>query len=463
MATINSEELDFSLSGKSDHYTSHLAQVTVRKGNKIITTEDIHNEHGVLLLRKGAVLNDKAAQKIINHKLVNPIEEDIAIERTLNGKQMAEHFIALQDKYPDIKKINEAHHFEKEIIDLFTKRRLPPVLFQKLTILYEQLPKSFEKALFSAWLSSLIADKMNLNHYDIYDVFIAGLIHDLGFIHLDPEIVLADRELTPAEWRTIQSHVVVGKIVIESIPDISKNIARAVLEHHENCDGSGYPTAKMQKDILPISHIISMVDSIYAIRTNQFEKEGRSLADIFPYLQLNYTTHSLEVYRAAYRIIKDADLTHSHLNSHGSLEKYTANILNRSEIIHCIIPDLVKSLENLLDIQQYQNNKNAQTIISVTTRMLTMLTMSGLLFDTHMQWLSEMANKAKDNILDELNQNDLMLQELNWQLRNTHRFLKLFSEDITDTNEKEQLSLDQSISNLENCLDKLNKVGAEQQ
>ena len=452
--------MDFTLSGESDHYTSHLAEVTVRKGNKIITTEDIHNEYGVLLLRKGAILNDKAAQKITQHKLVNPIEEDIAIERTLTGKLLAEKFIALQDKYPEIRKINETHHFEDEILDLFTKRLLPPVLLQKLTILSEQLPSHFEKGLFSAWLSSLTARKMDFNHYDIHDVFLAGLVHDIGFIHLDPEITLLNRELTPEEWRTIQSHVVVGKVVLEGIADISDSVARAVLEHHENCDGSGYPKAQMKNDILPISNIIAMVDSIYAIRVNQFAKENRSLADIFAYLQLNYTTHSLEVYREIYAIIKDANLTHSNINPYASVEKYAVNLLQRSEIINAVIPDLVKSLENLLDIQQYLGNKNAQTVISVTTRMLTMLTMSGLLFDTHVQWLTEMSLKAKDDIIDELIQNDLMLQELNWQLRNTHRFLNLFSEDTKDDNEQQRPSLDQSISSLQNCLDKLNQIRA---
>jgi len=90
--------------------------------------------------------------------------------------------------------------------------------------------------------------------------------------------------------------------------------------------------------------------------------------------------------------------------------------------------------------------------------MLTMLTMSGLLFDTHLQWLTEMSNKAKDDIIDELNQNDLMLEELNWQLRNTHRFLNLFAEGIKDDNKKQQLSLDQSIDQLQDCLDKLKAV-----
>ena len=87
-----------------------------------------------------------------------------------------------------------------------------------------------------------------------------------------------------------------------------------------------------------------------------------------------------------------------------------------------------------------------------------MLTMSGLLFDTHLQWLTEMSHNAKNDIIDELNQNDLMLQELNWQLRNTHRFLNLFAEGIKDDNEKQPLSLDQSIGHLQDCLDKLKEV-----
>lgn len=458
MVTINSKDIDFTLSGKGDHYASHLAHVTVEKNNQIITTEDIYNEYGVLLLKKGAVLNNKAAKKIVNHKLNNPIEEDIAIERSLSGKVLAEKFIELQQKYPDIKRINEANHYEDEIKDLFIKKRLHPVLIQKLTILNEELPKYFEKGLFSAWLSSLTARKMKFDQYGIYNAFLAGLTHELGFVHLDPEIVNSNKELTPEEWRTIQSHVVVGKIVLENISEVSEEVSRAVLEHHENCDGSGYPASKTKKDLSIIGNIISMVDSIYAKRVNQFEKSKQTLAEIFPYLQLNYSTHSLEVYETIYDIVKCADLKRNTRNPHGTVEKYAAYVLKKSQAISPVIPELMTLLDNLLNIKQYSSNKHALTIISVTTRMVTMLNMSGLLFDEHLEWLKTISAKADDDITDELNQNDLMLGELEWQLRNTQRFLSLFSDDLTDAKEKEKLSLEGSINKLQNCLIELKKL-----
>ena len=84
--------------------------------------------------------------------------------------------------------------------------------------------------------------------------------------------------------------------------------------------------------------------------------------------------------------------------------------------------------------------------------------MSGLLFDTHLEWLTEMSKKAAPDLLDDFNQNDLMLQEMHWQLRNTFRFIKNFAEGLSDEFEKEKGVLDETIQVLNNCFEELNKL-----
>ena len=441
---------NFIISGEGDHYASHLAQVN-GTNNSIVTTEDIYNDNGVLLLRKGVTVDTKASQQIIKHKLIKPIEYHVALEQSLNGQTLYRLFNALENKYPEIKQINDKLDFANTIKDFFTKRTLHPILIQKLSIMQQQLPHELEKGLFCAWLCALAGRHLDFERHKMHDAFIAGLVHDIGFMHLDPDIVLAERQLTPAEWRTMQGHVVIGKVLLDHVPDINPDIAQAVLEHHENCDGTGYPYSKMKTDLKCLAHVVAMVDSIHAVR-GQYEKNGRNLADALAYLQLNNTTHTEEVYCSIYAIIKLSGINKTEINPCATVEAYASQLYKQISELSTISPILMDLLTSLLDLQQNIQDKKLQSIVSVTTRMVTLLHTSGLPTNDHLSWLKQMAAKAESGILAELNQTELMLKELWWQLRNTSRFLSLFVDSMANAKEDDLASLRESMTNIDNCL-----------
>lgn len=216
---------------RQDHYVSHL--VEVNKNNEVISTEDIVNSKDVLVVRKGSRIDADAAQRVMRHKLLRPLEEQVQIKDCMDGPRIHQHLHGLLEKYPDLEQIHAALRFDADCEYLMLERKLHPVLIQKTTVQCQQLPDMFEKSLFCAGLSALVGREMRFDKETIHAAFMAGLMHDVGFLHISPEIIRKTGSLTAPEWRAIQSHVVVGHIVLERTAGIPARVARAVLEHHE--------------------------------------------------------------------------------------------------------------------------------------------------------------------------------------------------------------------------------------
>lgn len=132
-------------------------------------------------------------------------------------------------------------------------------------------------ALNVAILSGAVAKKMDLNENTINDVVLAGLVHDIGKSRI-PEEILAKTTLTSHEQKIIQSHTQVGYFIIKEEMNLPENIAKVALEHHENNDGSGYPSGKSGDAINVEAQIVSVCnyfDDLTSSRTPYQVKNTR--------------------------------------------------------------------------------------------------------------------------------------------------------------------------------------------
>ena len=94
----------------------------------------------------------------------------------------------------------------------------------------------------------------------------AALFHDIGMVPIQ-HIYDKTQPLDDSDWKTIKAHSVAS---VELIPDdIDPNASLAILQHHENYDGSGYAEGLKQNGISVLARIIRIVDSYTAATTNK--------------------------------------------------------------------------------------------------------------------------------------------------------------------------------------------------
>ena len=124
-------------------------------------------------------------------------------------------------------------------------------------------------ALNTAILGGALAKKMELSENILYDVVLAGLIHDIGKTKI-PQELLTKVALTYQEQKIIQDHTRIGYKIIKEEMKLPENIALAALDHHENNDGSGYPSGKLGDKVnveTQIINVCSYFDNLTSSRT----------------------------------------------------------------------------------------------------------------------------------------------------------------------------------------------------
>lgn len=116
-----------------------------------------------------------------------------------------------------------------------------------------------------AILAMGLARSLEWNEEEVERAGLAGLLHDLGKLKLDPDIVNKPARLTEEEFEYVKQHSRLGYELLRDDDRIHPDVARAVLEHHERPDGNGYPDGRQADALLPLSAMISVVNAYDAM------------------------------------------------------------------------------------------------------------------------------------------------------------------------------------------------------
>lgn len=113
-------------------------------------------------------------------------------------------------------------------------------------------------------LAYLIAREMGCSNVFCNHIAIAGVLHDIGKVRVYAHIYgnMEEDKLNVEKLRYIRMHSELGYDILTS-SGFDKDVAEAVLYHHENYDGSGYPE-NLSGDNIPLSARILRVCDVFA-------------------------------------------------------------------------------------------------------------------------------------------------------------------------------------------------------
>ena len=138
---------------------------------------------------------------------------------------------------------------------------------------------TFKHSVDVATMSMIVAKKLGMSHDEIYDIGIAGLLHDIGKSKIPNEILNKPGRLTDEEFEIMKQHSVFGYRILQEKEDIKESIKLAVLQHHEKINANGYPMGVGAAQITPFAKILSVVDIYDALVTERPYKAGFSPRD----------------------------------------------------------------------------------------------------------------------------------------------------------------------------------------
>lgn len=134
------------------------------------------------------------------------------------------------------------------------------------------------------WLARLVGEALALPPGELQMLGWAGLLHDVGKIGVPEHILNKPGRLTDEEFAEIKKHPQIGYDVLKPVTHFGP-VLDAVLYHHENHDGSGYPKGLAGSAIPLAARIVHVVDIFDALTSSRSYRAGFTLDKAIAILQ----------------------------------------------------------------------------------------------------------------------------------------------------------------------------------
>lgn len=130
--------------------------------------------------------------------------------------------------------------------------------------------------------SIMLARKLQIKDpLQLIEVGLAGLLHDVGKVKVKKEIINKPGPLDECEWEEMRQHSSEGYEIVKNDNSLTDRCKKAILEHHEDKNGTGYPKGKRFDDVDLYSKIVGISDVFNAITTNRSYSKARTPFEAF--------------------------------------------------------------------------------------------------------------------------------------------------------------------------------------
>ncbi len=124
-----------------------------------------------------------------------------------------------------------------------------------------------------------IGRAMGLSSKDLEILEYGALLHDIGKIAIQHDILLKVGKLTEEDRRTLEQHPSIGADIVENLKFL-KGAAVLVRYHHEQPDGKGYPEGLKGEEIPVGARILLVADAFDAMTSDRPYRKGLSLDQV---------------------------------------------------------------------------------------------------------------------------------------------------------------------------------------
>ena len=259
----------------------------------MILAKNIYGEKGQLLLNAGCKISNKCLESIISMGfsgiyIQDSLSEDIEIESIISDELRRKTVDGVKNVFISVGN-NERHHDQFEELKKRIETILEEILNDDNLMINMTDLKTFDEYTYQhsvnvAVLSMVIGTTLSLSHKEMFNLGLAALLHDIGKIFVNKEVLNKPRKLDANEMKIMEKHSYLGYEYLKSRYEFSVSTYIGVLDHHERYDGTGYPNNKKGKDISLFGRIINVADVYDALTSERPYRSGLLPSEAMEYI-----------------------------------------------------------------------------------------------------------------------------------------------------------------------------------
>lgn len=202
----------------------------------------------------------------------HPMEQELPRARREYGdaRRMVHRLLNDQQNWHrNIPQVKETvQHFAQSII-------ANPNALMWLTRIKHKNEYTAEHCLNVGVLAMIFGHHLGCTQARIEELGLAGMLHDVGKMRVDPALLEKPGKLTAEEYEQIKAHVLEGYAMLADAHGLPEEVKTASRDHHERINGGGYPHGKTGAELSEAARIIAIVDAYDAITSERVYSAAR--------------------------------------------------------------------------------------------------------------------------------------------------------------------------------------------
>lgn len=272
----------------------------------------IFDDDGRALLREGVKLTDSLLKRIkdihvyslyiVDEYSENEIEDVIKPELRQKAIKTIKETFSSVEKFTSLSENKLSNNLIKQRENYFTsiyaiaEELIEEILSNKnimvnLVDIKSMDSYTYQHSVNVAVLSLILGIQLQLNKFDLFDLCVGALIHDIGKTFIPKEILMKPASLTNAEFEIIKEHTEKGYQYLRGILAISSKARIVALQHHEKFDGTGYPEKRKGTEINFLARIVAIADVYDSLTSDRPYRRALSPNEAMEYIMANSNTH----------------------------------------------------------------------------------------------------------------------------------------------------------------------------
>ncbi len=229
------------------------------------TSQAIYNAQGVMLLDGGARVDQGLYERLVSHKLSVPLDECVEADASVTGAALREAAEAAMQRWPFFAQMAPSTRIGKMLLEAVSGIPLPKPVSLHLTVMRTNQGALYQHSILMALLCAHLVREGGGMQHDMGLAAAAGLLHDIGMLHIDQSPFDSGDPLSGDQLKPLYVHPLTASMVLGRFSDYPKEVLRAVVEHHERLDGSGYPRALTGDQMSPLGRLLSLAEVVTAM------------------------------------------------------------------------------------------------------------------------------------------------------------------------------------------------------